>query len=130
MILLDTLAWLWWLAAPEQLGEAARSRIAEAEAAGELAVSAISVWEAAMLVKKGRLQMSVGVRDLVAHCEAMPGFRFVPLQQHIALQSVLLEPMHPDPADRFIVATAKAHHAVLVTKDQRLWAMAGLPCLW
>lgn len=39
---------------------------------------------------------------------------------------VALEPLHADPADRLIAATALAHQAALITKDERLHGVAGL----
>ena len=130
MILLDTHAWLWWLGDPGLLSGPARERIASAERDATVAVSAISAWEAAVLVKKGRLELTLSVAELVAHCERLPVLRFLPVTPRIGIGSVALEPLHPDPADRLIVATARAHNAILVTKDARLLAFDGIRTLW
>ena len=97
---------------------------------GEFGVSAISVWEAAMLVKKGRLVLALPLDEFVARCETLPGLRFLPATPRIALASVSFEPMHADPAGRLIAATAPAHQAVLVTKDKRLHGLARLDSTW
>jgi len=53
-------------------------------------VSAISAWEVAQLVKKGRLQLTMSVEDWVAQCEALPVLRFVTARQsHRAARGVL-----------------------------------------
>ena len=44
----------------------------------------------------------------------------LPLTGEIAILAEELEGLHGDPADRFIVATAFAHDATLVTADARL----------
>jgi PIN domain nuclease of toxin-antitoxin system len=59
LILLDTHVLLWLDSADPQLGAEARDAIDEAHQAGELAVSAISFWETAMLIEKGRLKLDI-----------------------------------------------------------------------
>ena len=130
MIVADTHAWLWWLAGDPALSPAAHVALDGAFDDAELGVSAISVWEAAMLVKKGRLALALPLDEVVARCETLPGLRFVPVTPHIALASVALDPLHADPADRLIAATALAHGATLVTKDERLRSVDGLASLW
>lgn len=130
MIVADTHAWLWWISDDAALSAAAKDVLAGALDDGRLGVSAISVWEAAILVKKGRLELALEIDELVRRCEALPGFHFLPVTPQIALASVAIEPFHADPADRLIAATAFAHRAALVTKDTRLRALDGLVSLW
>lgn len=130
MVVADTHAWLWWLSDDAALSANARSALDRAFDDGHLAVSAISVWEAAMLVKLGRLVLALPLEALVARCETLPGLRFVPVTPRIALASVALEPLHADPADRLIAATALAHQATLITKDDRLHGLTGLDSRW
>jgi len=122
VIVLDTHAWLWWLNDPGRIPARTLSRIDAALDDGALAVSAISAWEVAMLVDKGRLELTMPVDDLVAACEQLPGFSLLPLTARVAASAARLAPLHPDPADRFITATALAANATLVTKDERLLA--------
>lgn len=132
MILLDTHAWIWWVADPERLPALARAAIDDALTAGDpVLVSAISVWEVAMLVDRGRLELTLDVADWVGRSEAAQEIRFVPLDPRIALASVTLEDFpNRDPADRMIVATARDAGAVLVTADARLQAYEGVSTLW
>ena len=91
----------------------------------------MSVWEAALLVLTGRLQLRMDFRDWLAKCEALPHFQFVPVENAIAVKSAFLPaPMHPDPADRIIAATALTIGAPFVTKDERLLSYPELKTIW
>ena len=130
VILLDTHAWLWWLSEPSRLGTRAADRIEEELHDGSIGVSAISAWEAAMLVRKGRLELRVPVSELVTACTRLPSVRFLDVTPAVALASVDLDDLHADPADRMIVATALHEAADLITKDARLQAWPHLATLW
>lgn len=94
-------------------------------------VSSISAWEVALLVDKGRLKLSIEVGDWIARSEALPFVTFVPVDNRIAVRSVELPlPLHDDPADRIIVATAIILGAVLVTQDERLRRYSHVPTRW
>lgn len=131
MILLDTHAWIWWLAEPESLSGPAREAIDAALAEGGMSVSSISVWELALLVRKGRLRLTMDVQRWVEAAEALPHLTFIPVDNAVARRSVALGPaLHPDPADRIILATAVLHGMSLVSKDERLRACGVAPVIW
>lgn len=131
MIVLDTHAWLWWVSDPGQLSAAARKAIDRAMSEGEVCVSSISAWEVAVLVKKGRLELTMSTEDWVARSEALPFLRFVPVDNRIALRSTALPgSLHDDPADRIIVATTLTIGGTLVTKDDRLRKYPHVRTLW
>jgi PIN domain nuclease of toxin-antitoxin system len=86
-------------------------------------LSVISVWEVALLEAKGRVSLQMDCEAWVRRALAAPGLTLAPLTSEIAIQSTRLPGvLHGDPADRLIVATARAHGAVLMTKDRRLLA--------
>lgn len=120
LILLDTHAWLWWIDGSERLGARARKAIASEIAGHGVAVSAISCWEIAMLVRKRRLELTMPVEDWIARCEALPYFTVIPIDARTAIRAAQLDLEHGDPADRLIVATALSLGATLVTKDEAL----------
>ena len=131
MIVLDTHALVWWLAEPARLSRRARSAIDQAMASRSIGVSSISAWEIATLVKKGRHELNRDAGDWLAQAEALPLVRFVPVDNRIALRSVRLPPpLHEDPADRIIAATALVLGAPLVTKDRRLHDFPPLQTVW
>ncbi|UCC73737.1 MAG: type II toxin-antitoxin system VapC family toxin [Gemmatimonadota bacterium] len=131
MIVLDTHVWVWWVSGVGELSPRAGELIAEAVIDRALHVSCISAWEVAMLVRRGRLVLTMGVEDWVARSEALPFLRFVPVDNRIALGAVRLpEPLHRDPADRIILSTAQTLGATLVTRDERLWDYPHVETAW
>ncbi len=131
MTLLDTHAWIWLVGEPKRLSTRARRHIESEMRSGPLLVSSMSVWEVSMLSERGRLALTIGVEDWVAHCEGLPFLSFVPVGNRIALQSVRL-PGFPsqDLADRIIVATALGLGATLVTADRRIHAYSRVRTIW
>jgi len=131
MILLDTHAWIWWVSNPEELSEAARSRIDDAAEHSDVLVSCISTWEVMLLVAKSRLELSMDAKGWIAESERIPFVRFVPVDNQVAVKSVSLPmPFHSDPADRIIVATAMIADAAVVTKDEKLLNYAHVETIW
>lgn len=117
-LLLDTHVLIWLLAGNERLGSRARQSIQAAAQANVLYLSAISPWEIAVLVSKGRLVLEQDVGEWVQAALALPGIRLAPLSPEVAVASTRLPgDIHPDPADRIIAATARHLAATLVTAD-------------
>jgi PIN domain nuclease of toxin-antitoxin system len=131
VILLDTHAWIWFVNDPRQLSERARDAISEATTKRSIYISSISVWEVALLVATGRLELTIDVQDWIAKSEALPFFTFVPVDNATFLRSVLLPgPLHADPADRVIIATAIMKGIPVVTKDERIRKYATVKSIW
>ena len=128
--LLDTHAWVYFLADPAQLPKGLEPLLEEARAQQALLVSAISAWEVAVLARKGRLAFTTGARRWLEDALRVPGIEVVPLDGYIAVEADGLCLPHPDPADRFIAATALRLGAVLVTRDEKLQGLLGLQTLW
>jgi PIN domain nuclease of toxin-antitoxin system len=119
VILLDTHAAIWFMRNDPALGKKSRAMAAAALEKNKLAVSAISFWEMALLIAKGRLR---SLKNPAEQRRLMlsAGLLELPLTGDIALRAVELENLHGDPADRFILATAVAHAATLITADETL----------
>lgn len=121
VIVLDTHVAVWYASGAKIKVRALRVIHDHAER-GALGISAISAWEIGMLARKGRLVIE---RETVAaYVDAMfgtDGVDELPVTAKIAeLAARLPGDFHGDPADRLIVATAVAHHATLVTRDERI----------
>jgi PIN domain nuclease of toxin-antitoxin system len=94
-------------------------------------VSSISCWEVSLLVKKGRLELTLDVEDWIARSESLPFVRFTPVDNQIAvLANRLPGEFHEDPADRIIAATASILGATLVTKDRKLRDYPHVETFW
>ena len=128
-LLLDTHVWIWWHVRPGALSKRVRS--AMAASSDELLLSAISVWELAKLIEKGRLGLSCDPEEWIEQALRMPRLRLVPLSPRVAYRSTALpEPFHEDPADQIIVATARDEDATLLTRDERLLSYPHVRALW
>jgi PIN domain nuclease of toxin-antitoxin system len=129
--LLDTHTWIWWNARPKALSSKARSLIAQRDSSHRLLLSAISVWELAKLVEKGRLTLSVSGEQWMRQALDMPGLELVPLSPQISWHSTELpRPFHDDPADQIIVATARLTNATIITKDRLLRRYRHVSSTW
>jgi PIN domain nuclease of toxin-antitoxin system len=116
---------------PTALSEPAKTVINAAVSSNSVYVSCISSWEIALLVERGRLRLSLDVRDWLYRCEALPFLTFMPVDNAIAVESVRLpEFPHADPADRIIASTTRSLGASLVTKDDKLRNYAHLKTIW
>ena len=130
MIVLDTHVWIWLLAAPQTLSPTAAKAVDQASAPKHILISAISVWELFMLVKKGRLELTVPPAAFVTATQRDPRFQIVPIDERIARRSVELPDIHGDPADRMILATGIELGAAIVSKDRRLAEYSVAQVLW
>jgi PIN domain nuclease of toxin-antitoxin system len=123
LILIDTHVWIWLLGDDPQLGTVARRSIEDAGTNTAVAVSAITPWEIALLCTKGRLQLGIDVDQWIRDALDRPWIKLLPLEPGIAVNSVRLPgKFHADPADRFIVATARHHEIPVVTADRAILA--------
>ena len=118
----DTHVWIWVLEGRrKELSKATVDLIEAAAGNAQLAVSAISVWEVAMLEAKGRISLSRSVDEWVAAALTAPGVRLAELSPEIALESARLPGEPPkDPADRIILATTRVLGGTLVTCDKEI----------
>ena len=131
MILLDTHVWIWWVSNPDLLSSQADTLINKAMVEKKIYISSISVWEVAMLVVKGRLHLTLDVKDWIRSCESLPFIQFVPVTNTIAFEAVHLpEKSLSDPADRIIIATALALDLVLITKDKKIQRADRVRTAW
>ena len=123
MILLDTHVLLWGRFGYGNLGRRARGVIERALRDGDVAVSAITFWEVAMLHDKRRLTL---LRDVASWREGLlrDGLVEIPVDGEIATRAGFLPDLPGEPADRLIIATALAGHR-LVTADRSILDWPG-----
>ena len=120
MIVLDTHVWVWWVQGDPRLTAPQREAIQEQEAEA-LGISAISCWEVAKLVERGRLQFSIPLETWFEKALNYPGVQLLAITPEIAIASTRLPgEFHRDPADQLIAATARTYDCALVTSDGRM----------
>ena len=128
MIVLDTHAWIWWASDPDRLSQKALKTI---DTAGRLAVAAISCWEFAMLVEKGRIAVDRNPVDWMEQSFDDLGIELLPLTPVVAVRSAQLgRGFDGDPADRQIVATSLVHSASLITRDEKIRDFKPVETIW
>jgi len=120
VILLDTHVWVWFNMDHPLLSDELR------EKAPECAVSVISAWEIALLVRTGRLQTGHEPAATAKNWLSRYPFKVLDLDLESVALSQSLAFQHGDLADRFIAATAYRHGARLATNDSRLKALPWL----
>ena len=123
MMLLDTHVMLWLRLGRRELGTGARVEIDRAWQSGQVAVSAISFWEVAMLKSKGRIRFPEDVA-LWRKEQLAQGVVEIAVDGEIGIDAVSLIDFHADPVDRFVVATALRGH-LLATADQQILDWTG-----
>jgi PIN domain nuclease of toxin-antitoxin system len=128
VIVLDTHAWLWWISDPQRLSAAARAAVEQADSIG---VCTISCWEFGMLVEAGRIRIDREPHRWMRQALAADRTATIPLTAETALSAALLPSAFPgDPADRIIYATAVAHGAPLITRDERISSFDRQRAIW
>ncbi len=124
-LLLDTHVWFRLQASTRDLRPEADAAIEEASRRNAVFVSVISVWELAMLERARYLEMDGGVHRWSEEALSKPGISLLPFSPEIAVEAVYLPPpMHKDPADRILVASARIEGFTLVTSDKAIIAFA------
>ena len=131
MIVADTHIIIWDALKPELLSPRAKKAFREANQQNGIIFCDISLWEIAMLMKKGRLSVAVGYREFIRLVTNSNRYVFKDITPEIAeLSTHLLSDTNKDPADRIISATSIIENAKLVTSDKALRRSKKIPTIW
>lgn len=117
-VLLDTHVWLWWVLPGSPLADAERVALDGLAAERALVLSPMSLWEAQLLNRKGRLRLPLPFGEWLALAAHEDAVRLAPVDREVILALHRLpESFQGDPADRLIVATARSTGLPLATRD-------------
>ncbi len=120
-VLLDTHVWLWWLTGSTHMRARQRQALDQLAAHELPFIAAISMWEAQMLVSRGRLIPAEPFDRWIRRMTAPDTVRILPLDSDVVVSlHELPTSFDGDPADRLIVATARAHALPLATHDSAI----------
>ena len=125
--MLDTNAFLWWVAASGQVSKKAHTAIASAR--NECFVSIASGWEIAIKVSLGKLRIEGALDRFLPEQIAANGFRPLAVDLKHAARVATLPFHHRDPFDRLLVAQALEEDLAVVTNDPS-FARYGLKRVW
>src|SRR5438270_548521 len=102
--------WVWWLTPGSPLSGAERVALDATAARHELFLPAISMWEAQVLHQKRRMHLPIAFSEWLVRATDERMISVLPLSVEVVLALYELPPsFHGDPADRLIVATARAY---------------------
>jgi PIN domain nuclease of toxin-antitoxin system len=126
-LLLDTHIWLWSLLDPSRLTQKV-ARALESDN-NELWISPISLWEVLVLAEKGRVSLKVPSEEWIANALSAVPLKEAPITNEVAMETGRFHLPHRDPADRFLVATARVFDLILVTADRQIITAKAAPVL-
>ena len=115
-MILDTCALLWLVSGSKKLS---RSALNEINRAAAVYVSAISGLEIAIKASKGKLKLPYPPQEWFENVIEHHGLAVLPLDLNVCIAAAQLPPIHNDPCDRFIIASAKLHDLTLVATDEQ-----------
>lgn len=117
-ILLDTCALIFMV--EDRLSAAAASALGEAYTGRRpVLVSPVSAWEIGMLAARGHLRMTADPASWFRAASTQPGIAVSRLPEDVLIASSFLPGSPPrDPADRIVIATARALGAAVMTRDR------------
>ena len=131
LILLDTHALVWWAADAGRLSARAKRAISSALRESSVNASAISLFEVATAIRRGRLVLDVPAEQWLSDLRKLPKLHFEPVSAGIAeVAGSFADPFPRDPADRIIAATAIVLGMKLVTADAQLRRAPRLQSVW
>jgi len=126
-VLLDTHAFLWWIADNPRLSARARRIIGDGR--NELLLSAASGWEIATKVRLGRLDLPDDLESFVLEQMALNSIAGLPIRMGHALHVHTLPDYHRDPFDRLIVSQARLEDLPILTADPQI-AQYAAKTIW
>lgn len=128
--LLDTHIWIWWVRGFKQLPDSEREALDALPADCRPVISDISLWEFGNLVGMGRIVIDGTIEDWLSVAASPATVKIQPITPGIVAEmNRLPDSFHRDPADRLIVATARALNLQLATKDRKI-RKSRLAKLW
>jgi PIN domain nuclease of toxin-antitoxin system len=126
-LLLDTHIWIWNELEPWKITSEINRELASPD--NQLWLSPVSVWETVVLLEKRRISLKQDFRQWVDESVTALQLQEAALTWEVAHELRFTVLGHRDPADHFLVATAKVYDLTLITSDERLLSVPGLQVL-
>jgi PIN domain nuclease of toxin-antitoxin system len=131
VIVVDTHIVIWDALKPELLSDKAKESLIQADENEGILLCEISLWETAMLVKKGRISLDTSYQEFIRLVLLSKNYQLQGITPEIAeLSTQLSETINNDPADRIIAATSLVMGIPLITADRNLNQADSLTTIW
>ena len=128
MLLLDTHTFIWLASDRNMLSEKVLGMM-EDESDG-LFISSITATEIGLLANTKKINTYGSPKDFLLKNLSRLDIHEIPVDLEIALASTQLPPIHRDPFDRIIIATAQAHGMTILTKDRTIPTYPKVKAIW
>jgi PIN domain nuclease of toxin-antitoxin system len=126
-LLLDTHIWIWSYLEPHKINPEVTRELTNP--GNDRFLSAVSVWEAIVLLEKRRIHFRKDFGEWFRESKEELSLNEVPVSWEVAHELRFTMLGYSDPADRFLVATAKVYDLTLVTADERLLRVSEIQVL-
>jgi len=124
--LLDTHTLIWFLEGDGRLSKKAKNIIEKSSL--NVVVSIISIWEIAIKISIGKLEITNNLKSIINQLEAN-NILDTKISSENILEIINLPLHHKDPFDRLLIAKAKAENYIIITKDQ-YFSKYDIEILW
>ncbi len=128
MLLLDTHTFIWLASKRKMLSKKVLDMMLEDP--GGLFISSIVATEIGLLANADRINTYGSCKDFVNENLQLFGIHDIPVDAEIAMDSTQLPPIHRDPFDRIIIATAQKHNMTILTKDRTIPTYPKVKVVW
>lgn len=112
--LLDTHTFIWFINGDDNLSLTARNAIESAE---ENYISIASIWELAIKISLGKLEMSASFDELEKQV-LINGFKILDISFEDLSLLTTLPFQHRDPFDRLLITQSISRQLTIITKDK------------
>ena len=117
-LLLDTVAFIWFVDEDPRLSAAASSAIVHPNS--QVFLSSASAWEIVIKYGKGHILLSDSPHRYITINRQRHRIDSLPIDEHVTLNVLQLPDIHRDPFDRIIIAQAIANNMLIVTPDNQI----------
>jgi PIN domain nuclease of toxin-antitoxin system len=124
-VLIDSHAFIWWLADNPRLSQRAKAAISE----GTPYVSVVSAYEIGLKAFSGRWDEAARVAETFAEACERDGINVLPISLDHAIKAAAFDIDHGDPFDRLLAAQSLIEDLTLVTVD-RAFKLFGCKTIW
>jgi len=129
-VIADTHIIVWDRLAPDRLTPKARKAISQADRDHKIMICEISLWEIAMLIKKGRMVTDVPFIELMRDILDSRNYVLQGISPEIASLATEMTIDTKDPADKLIAATSIILGLPLISADRFMHKSTEVRTIW